>query len=147
MVTEIRDSHAGPKQSGVPGSLAITVGGRTLMSDGSKVAAMWRGEDLQISVRVQPRASRNAIDCDAGGRLRVRTMAPPVGGKANQAAARLLAEYFAVPASRIELLRGRSASDKQFLVKRPARVPAILRSGAPARTETGRSAPRSPRCR
>jgi uncharacterized protein YggU (UPF0235/DUF167 family) len=50
----------------------------------------------------------------------VRTTAPPADGKANKAVAKLLADYLDIPVSRIELLRGTTHRNKQFLVKQAA---------------------------
>jgi uncharacterized protein YggU (UPF0235/DUF167 family) len=38
----------------------------------------WRGEDLILFVRLQPRASRNEIIAEQDGRLKIRLTAPPV---------------------------------------------------------------------
>jgi len=56
----------------------------------------------------------------SNGFLQVRTTAPPADGKANKAVAKLLADYLEVPISRIELLRGTTHRNKQFLVKQAA---------------------------
>lgn len=86
-------------------------------------AARWDGADLVLQVRVQARASRNAIVGVAAGRLRICTTASPTDGKANKAVIGLLADYLHIAPSRIELRRGHSRRDKQFLVRGPMRVP------------------------
>jgi uncharacterized protein len=80
-------------------------------------ASRVQGDDLVISVRVSPRAKHNDIKGVANGYLQVRTTAPPADGKANIAVTKLLAKYFGIPASRIQLLRGHTHRNKQFLVK------------------------------
>jgi uncharacterized protein (TIGR00251 family) len=47
-----------------------------------------------------------------GERLLVRTTAPPVDGKANDAVRRLLAEHFGVSTSKIEIVAGHRSRDK-----------------------------------
>ena len=79
-----------------------------------------RGDDLIITVRVTPRASRSEIGEPTNGALRIRTTAPPTDGKANRATIKLLAKYLDVPPSSISLLRGQTSRDKQFLVKNAA---------------------------
>jgi len=67
----------------------------------------------EISLRVTPRASRNAIAVSPDG-LRVSVTAPPEDGKANRAVVKLLAAALGVAKSRLTLLRGASARDKTF---------------------------------
>jgi len=72
----------------------------------------------EIAVRVTPRAGRDEIAAD-GGQIRIRVTAPAEDGRANRAAAALLAGALGVPKSRLELVRGAKARDKVFRV-RPA---------------------------
>ena len=80
-------------------------------------AARVQGDDLIVSVRVSPRAKHNEVTGVSNDYLQVRTTAPPADGKANKAVVKLLAEYLGVPVSRVELLRGQTHRNKQFLVK------------------------------
>ena len=84
------------------------------------------GERLLVAVRVQPRASRNAIEGVRDGRLRIRTTASPTDGKANEAVIRLLADYLGVPPSRIRLVRGMTHRNKLFVVEGPVELPYAL---------------------
>lgn len=77
------------------------------------------GDDLYIAVRVQTRARKNELVGVRDGRLQIRTTAAPADGKANKAVVRLIAEGLDVAPSRIELRRGKTHRDKQFLVKGP----------------------------
>jgi hypothetical protein len=63
-------------------------------------------------VRVQPRASRDAIAGEREGALALRLTAPPVEGQANAALARLLGKTLGVPPSAVRLVRGASGRDK-----------------------------------
>ena len=83
----------------------------------------WEGEDLLLSLKVQPRASADAIGEAAGEHLRVRLTAPPVEGKANAQLRRFLAKIFAVPQNRVELVSGDQARLKRFRIRAPARLP------------------------
>lgn len=66
----------------------------------------------RVVVRVQARASRNAVLGDVGGKLKVAVTASPVDGKANLAVIKLLAKHFGVPPSRIQIIRGEHAREK-----------------------------------
>ncbi len=68
--------------------------------------------DTLLKVRVQPGASRNEIAGKRTGAVIVRVTAPPVDGRANKAACKLLAELCGIPASRVEVVRGQSGRDK-----------------------------------
>lgn len=70
------------------------------------------GADAVIAVRVTPRAARDAIGSWRGGRLEVRTTAPPVDGRANDALCRLLADALGVAPSRVRVVRGTRGREK-----------------------------------
>ncbi len=75
--------------------------------------AVWR-----VSVRVIPNAARSAVEELPGGELLVRVPAPPVEGRANEAAREALAEYFGVAVSRVQLLSGARSRRKIFQIRR-----------------------------
>ena len=66
-----------------------------------------------ITVRVNPRASRNEI---AGimedGTIKIRLTAPPVEGKANEALIAFLSEVLDVPRGKIEIVAGMTGRNK-----------------------------------
>jgi len=63
-------------------------------------------------VRVQPRASREAILGWREDVLRVAVTAPPVEGEANQAVRRLLARVLSLAPSDVSVERGERSRDK-----------------------------------
>ena len=65
-----------------------------------------------LRVRVQPRASREAILGWREDVLRVAVTAPPVEGEANQAVRRLLARVLGVAPSAVSVVHGASGRDK-----------------------------------
>ncbi len=69
-------------------------------------------QGLTLRVRVQPRASRNALGGEREGALVVRLTAPPVDGRANEALVRILADALGVAPSAVRLVRGDSGRDK-----------------------------------
>jgi len=66
----------------------------------------------RIVVRVQPRARKDEIAGERNGALVVRVTAPPVEGKANNAARKLVAKRLGVAPSRVSVVRGASSRDK-----------------------------------
>lgn len=65
-----------------------------------------------LRVRVQPNATRSEIAGWYGVALRVRTTAPPVAGKANQAVSEMLARALGVPQRDVNVARGHGSRDK-----------------------------------
>ena len=82
-----------------------------------------------VTVRVQPRASRNALVVEPDGRIRVALTAPPVEGAANEALRVFLAEVFGVPRASVRVVRGDKSREKVVSVAGVSeqRVEAILR--------------------
>ena len=70
------------------------------------------GDAVRFAVRVQPRASRTAIDGVHGGALRVRLHAPPVDGAANDALVALLADALGVARRAVRIVAGEHARSK-----------------------------------
>jgi hypothetical protein len=69
-------------------------------TDGPDVLVVDEREGAVVfTVRVQPRASRDAVEGIRNGALRVRLTAPPVDDRANDACRRILAEHLNVPVS------------------------------------------------
>jgi uncharacterized protein (TIGR00251 family) len=70
---------------------------------------------MRLSVRVTPRASREAVTGpDAEGVLHVRVTAPPAEGAANTAVVRALAKALDLPARDITLVSGATSRLKVF---------------------------------
>ncbi|MEA3459582.1 MAG: DUF167 domain-containing protein [Chloroflexota bacterium] len=63
-------------------------------------------------IKVVPRASRNEIAGVQAGALKLRLTALPVGGAANRALIKFLAEELGVRRSEVEILRGRTSHRK-----------------------------------
>lgn len=75
------------------------------------------GDSVQLAVRVQPRASRDAIEGEWNGALKVRLTAPPVDDKANEACRRLLAERLNIPLSAVRILSGERSRRKRIEIR------------------------------
>ena len=72
---------------------------------------------VRVTVRVTPKASRNAVtglaDTAAGGRaLKLSVTAVPEDGKANEAVVKLLAKLWKLPKSNIALVAGATDRNK-----------------------------------
>ena len=72
-----------------------------------------RDNGVLFAVRVAPRASRNAIEGEHNGALKVRLTAPPVDDRANDALRRLLAERLNVPVSAVRIVAGEKSRTKR----------------------------------
>lgn len=69
---------------------------------------------MKLNVKISPRSSRNEIVKHNDGSLKIFLTAAPVGGKANDAAVRELANYFNIGKTKIKLVRGRTGKNKIF---------------------------------
>ena len=70
-----------------------------------------------VHVHVQPGAGRSAVVGRHGESLKIRVAAPPVEGRANEAAGALLAEALEVPAGAVELVSGHKSRVKRFRIQ------------------------------
>jgi uncharacterized protein (TIGR00251 family) len=73
-----------------------------------------RGDGCILAVRAQPGAKKNAVLGVRNDRLRVAVQAPPDKGRANDAIVEVLAEFFGVKRSQVELVAGPTNRDKKF---------------------------------
>ncbi len=69
-------------------------------------------EGLTLRVRVQPRASRDALAGEREGALVVRLTAPPVEGAANEALSRFLGKALGVAPSAVRVVSGTTGRNK-----------------------------------
>ncbi len=80
---------------------------------------MWHSsykDGCALTVKLTPRASKNAVLGEEAEWLRVALTAPPVDGKANEAARRFLAEALEVPRQAVVLISGQTARLKRFAI-------------------------------
>lgn len=77
-----------------------------------------QGDGVLLSIKVQPRASRNEIGEAMGAELKVKVTAPPVDSAANEAVLRLLADVLDCPRGGVQLVRGNTSRHKQILIQR-----------------------------
>ena len=75
-----------------------------------------RAGAVAFAVRVTPRASRDAIEGEHDGALKIRLTAPPIENRANLALRRLLAEQLNVPLSAVRILAGEKSRTKRVSI-------------------------------
>ena len=71
-----------------------------------------KAERTRIALRVSPGARRSEVVGRHGVAWKLRVAAPPEGGRANEAALRMLAKALDVARDRLELVVGHGARDK-----------------------------------
>jgi len=67
---------------------------------------------VTLTVRIQPRASKNEAVRQENGGIKIRLTAPPVDGAANEALVKFLADRFSVAKSQVEIVSGHTSRDK-----------------------------------
>ena len=72
---------------------------------------------VRMSIRVQPRASRNEIVGEHGDALKIRLTAPPVDGAANGELVGFLAKRLGCGRSAISIEHGRSGRLKRLRIR------------------------------
>jgi len=90
-----------------------------------------RGGAIVFAVRVVPRASRDAIEGEYQGALKVRLTAPPVDDRANEALRRLLAARLNAPLSAVRIVAGEKSRTKRVSIAGASRgqILALTASG------------------
>jgi uncharacterized protein len=76
-----------------------------------------RKGSVVFAVRLSPRSSRDAIEGEFQGALKVRLTAPPVENRANEALCRLLAASLNVPVSAVKIVSGEKGRTKRVCVE------------------------------
>lgn len=67
---------------------------------------------ILLSVKLQPRASKNEIGEVLGHELKIKVTAPPVDAAANEALVKFLAEKLDCARGKVELIRGHTSRHK-----------------------------------
>jgi len=71
---------------------------------------------LIFRVRAVARASTSEIVGEHDGALKIRIASPPVDGAANAELIKVLAKFFNVPKSAVEILKGQTSKTKQIKI-------------------------------
>jgi uncharacterized protein (TIGR00251 family) len=67
---------------------------------------------MRISVKVQPKSSREALERLEDGSYKARVHAPPADGEANAAVVELVAKHFGKPKSAVKIVAGHTSRTK-----------------------------------
>src|SRR5437016_4300298 len=84
-----------------------------------------------LSIKLQPRASRNEIGEPLGNELKVKVTAPPVDSAANEALVRLLADELDCPRGSVQLARGQTSRHKIVVIQGLSASEVLERLGGP----------------
>ena len=74
------------------------------------------GNSVTFWLRIKPRSRRQRLLRNSSGELCLELTAPPVEGKANEAAVDFLAESLGVPRSAVEMVTGARSRRKLFRI-------------------------------
>jgi uncharacterized protein (TIGR00251 family) len=69
-----------------------------------------------LSVRIQPRSSKNGVTRMEDGSLKIRLTAPPVDGAANEALVKFLSDTLSVSKSQVEIVSGHTSREKRLKI-------------------------------
>lgn len=78
-----------------------------------------------LSVRIQPRSSKNGINRMEDGSLKIRLTAPPVDGAANEALIKFLSDTLSISKSQVEIVSGLTGRQKIIRVSGMSEVDVI----------------------
>lgn len=84
------------------------------------------GENLTLTLHVQPGARVTSVAGLHGGALKIKVAAPPVEGKANAALTAFLSKAFGVPARQVTVKLGTQGRHKVVEIERPNNPPESL---------------------
>src|SRR6478735_8393971 len=85
---------------------------------------------ISFSVKVHPRARKNAITGTVGDALKLALTAPPVEGKANQAVIEFFAELFEIPRSSVTIASGETSRNKVVRIAGLTKAAVVARLSA-----------------
>jgi uncharacterized protein (TIGR00251 family) len=73
-------------------------------------------DGVYLQLKLQPRATENAIGDALGSELKIKVTAPPVDAAANEALLRFLADQLGCPRGAVQLVRGHTSRHKLVFV-------------------------------
>lgn len=88
----------------------------------------WDDEDLLLNLYVQANAKKDELVGEYNDKLKIRITALPIDNKANKHLLKFLAQTFAVPASRVQLIKGENQRAKRVRILCPAKLPDLIQT-------------------
>ncbi|MCW8901206.1 MAG: DUF167 family protein [Gammaproteobacteria bacterium] len=88
----------------------------------------WENQDLLLNLYVQPNAKKDELLGEYNNKLKIRISALPVDNKANKHLLKFLAKSFAVPISRVQLIKGENQRTKLVKIFSPAKLPVFIQA-------------------
>ena len=88
-----------------------------------------QGDQVLLSIKLQPRASYNEIGPPMGEELKIKVTAPPVDAAANEALVRLLAEALDCSRGAVQLVRGPTSRHKAVAIRGLSATEVLARLG------------------
>ncbi len=76
---------------------------------------------MRIDILVKPHCQKEGIETLPDGSYRISVLAPARDGRANEAVIELLSEYFSVPKSKIQIVKGVRGKKKRVEVTIPGK--------------------------
>lgn len=86
----------------------------------------WQGDDLVLSIRVQPKSSADQFAGVVGDELKLKITAPPVDGKANKHLIAWIAKSFRVAKASVVIEQGQTSRHKRVRIVSPQTIPLEL---------------------
>ena len=81
------------------------------------IPIVYTSAGASFTVKVHPRAKKNAITGEVGDALKLALTAPPLEGRANQACIEFLADVLNVPRSSVTIAAGEGSRNKVIRVR------------------------------
>ncbi len=71
-------------------------------------------DGLILTIVAQPKSSKNEVIGPYNGAIKIKIMAPPMEGRANEALVEFLSEILDIPRKNISLIKGKTSKYKRF---------------------------------
>jgi len=86
----------------------------------------WQNGELILQIKLQPKASFDAITGIIDDRIKIRLTSPPIDNKANQHLVQYLAKQFSIAKSNIEIIKGLQSRLKTLRIRSLEELPNCL---------------------
>jgi uncharacterized protein len=91
---------------------------------------------IPFEVRVAPRASRDSVEGEHAGALKILLTAPPVDDRANESLRRILSDRLEVSLSAVRIVAGEKSRAKRVTISGVTREQVLALTGLQAKSDT-----------